>query len=77
MSSSLATKLKTRQYRTLGVYLPEPVFSHGQLYVAMSRGKYKHNIKMLVLNSTNAEGKTYTKNIVYRQVLRDQAHHGL
>ena len=61
----------------VGVYIPEPVFSHGQLYVAMSRVKSKHSIKLLVLNSTNAEGKTYTKNIVCCEVLRDLAHHCL
>ncbi|KAG9415642.1 hypothetical protein AC1031_000025 [Aphanomyces cochlioides] len=29
----------------VGVYLPEPVFSHGQLYVTMSRAQAKGNIK--------------------------------
>jgi ATP-dependent DNA helicase PIF1 len=32
----------------VGVYLPEPVFCHGQLYVVMSRATSRKNIKILV-----------------------------
>ena len=43
----------------VGVYLPDPVFSHGQLYVAMSRATARTNIKILALppNATELEEK--------------------
>jgi ATP-dependent DNA helicase PIF1 len=33
----------------IGVYLPAPMFSHGQLYVAMPRATARTNIKILAL----------------------------
>ena len=33
----------------VGVYLPTPMFSHGQLYVVISRATLRTNIKILAL----------------------------
>ncbi|XP_066357876.1 uncharacterized protein [Miscanthus floridulus] len=49
---SFAMTVNKSQGQTIpnvGVYLPAPVFSHGQLYVAMSRAMSRVNIKILVL----------------------------
>ncbi|XP_071699726.1 uncharacterized protein [Rutidosis leptorrhynchoides] len=53
----------------VGLFLPKPVFSHGQLYVALSRVTSKKGLKVLILNKENEISKT-TKNVVYKEVLQ-------
>jgi hypothetical protein len=50
----------------VGLDLRVPVFSHGQLYVALSRCTSQHNIKVLF---AEAEKGTKTLNVVYPEVL--------
>ena len=47
----------------VGVYLPKPVFSHGQFYVAISRVTSREGLKILALNE-DGKPTLQTKNIV-------------
>ena len=53
--------------------MPEPVSSHGQLYVAESRVGYDRGIKIMVVGHRHlgADGfvHAYTKNVMYKLVL--------
>ncbi|KAF0298467.1 ATP-dependent DNA helicase PIF1 [Amphibalanus amphitrite] len=48
--------------KRVGVYLPSPVFTHGQLYVAMSRVGAAAGVEVFVAG-------TSTRNVVYQEVL--------
>ena len=55
---SFAMTVNKAQGQTIpnaGIYLPEPVFSHGQLYVALSRSTARKNIKILTAPATDNE----------------------
>eukprot|EP01084_Bolivina_argentea_P056989 104199_1 len=59
----------------VSMYLPNPVFAHGQLYTGLSRVRDPQKLNILIEN-TNEHGffddlnGWYTRNIVYKQALR-------
>ncbi|CAN0925187.1 ATP-dependent DNA helicase PIF1 [Linum grandiflorum] len=51
----------------VGLYLPKPVFSHGQLYVALSRVRSASGFHVLICGE-NSSKKYMTRNIVYQEI---------
>ncbi|PWA98889.1 DNA helicase [Artemisia annua] len=62
-------KSQGQSLKKIGVYLPEPIFGHGQLYVALSRATSPDGLKMVVAHQEGQPPNT-TKNIVYKDFLR-------
>uniref|UniRef100_A0A0L8GDI2 ATP-dependent DNA helicase n=1 Tax=Octopus bimaculoides TaxID=37653 RepID=A0A0L8GDI2_OCTBM len=69
--SMTINKAQGKTFEKVGIHLPQPVFSHGQLYVAFSRARAMNNIKVRVMalkwdkEEGQKRGVTYTQNIVY------------
>jgi replication factor A1 len=53
----------------VGLYLKTPVFSHGQLYVVVSRVISRQSLKILIVNEDGTCG-SQTKNVVYPEVFQ-------
>ena len=70
--SMTINKSQGQTFDNLGIYLPNPVFSHGQLYVAFSRARSFRNI-YVQLGQTCTQGllcdNYVTQNVVYKEVL--------
>lgn len=64
-------KLQGQTLREVGVYIREPCFSHGQLYVALSRAKKASSIKVLDEQSLEANHQTpVVRNVVSYTLLK-------
>jgi len=63
-------KSQGQSLKNVGVYLPSPVFSHGQLYVAISMVTLRDGLKILI-NDEDGQDTDVTSNVVYREVFRN------
>ncbi|XP_026410031.1 ATP-dependent DNA helicase PIF1-like [Papaver somniferum] len=62
-------KSQGQSVKYVGIDLRTPVFSHGQLYVALSRCTAARRITLLFPNESNVSLDSVTKNVVYPEVL--------
>jgi len=66
-------KLQGQTIPSVGTYLPRHVFSHGQLYVALSRGVSQNSTKVLIKEGKmEGEDGDFTKNVVFKDILLSQ-----
>jgi hypothetical protein len=69
--SMTINKAQGQTLQHMGLYLPTPCFTHGQLYVARSRVTSSSKLKVLIENpEKEEEDGVYTKNVVFQEILQ-------
>ena len=66
--SMTINKSQGQSVKYVGLDLRTPVFSHSQLYVALSRCTHPHRVKAIFPQGQNS---TLTTNVVFTEVLRN------
>jgi ATP-dependent DNA helicase PIF1 len=69
-------KAQGQTLKRVGIYLPKPVFTHGQYYVSVSRSGDPDDVRIMIVPRNGEQGFTitqgvvrhFTKNIVYKEV---------
>ena len=67
-------KAQGQTFKKIGLYLPQPVFSHGQLYVALSRVPEFDSLRIKILDFEGRQGEFkkdefFTQNVVYHELI--------
>ncbi|XP_071727834.1 uncharacterized protein [Rutidosis leptorrhynchoides] len=65
----IINKSQGQSLSNVGLYLRKLGFTHGKLYVAVSRVTTKKGLKVIILDNDGNDSNT-TKNVVYKEVLR-------
>ncbi|GBO41691.1 hypothetical protein AVEN_149160-1 [Araneus ventricosus] len=70
-------KSQGQTFDQVGIYLDEPVFSHGRLYVALSRSRIPNHVKIYTKTSEVQgkllnNGKYFTGNVVQQETWKIQ-----
>jgi len=63
-------KSQEQLLKHVDVYLRTPLFSHGQLFVAVSRVTSRERLKILITDE-DGEDTNVTSNVVYEEVFRN------
>jgi len=66
----IINKSQDQSLKHVGVYLPSSVFSHGQLYVAISR-VISRDVLNILINDEDGKDTNVTSNVVHREVFHN------
>jgi hypothetical protein len=63
-------KSQGQSLQRVGLFLPKPIFCHGQLYVAISRVTSRNGLRVYIENEDFGDN-FHTKNIVYKEIFNN------